>query len=50
VPERAAAKVALPLPHATSSTCQPALSSAASASNSSTGQMQRWLIGLVLPA
>ena len=34
VPERAAANVALPLPHATSSTFQPALRSAASASSS----------------
>ena len=34
VPERAAAKVALPLPHATSSTSQPGFRSAASASDS----------------
>src|SRR5215470_4420520 len=40
VPQRAAAKVALPLPHATSSTSQPALRSAASASSSLASTMR----------
>jgi len=40
VPERAAARVALPLPHATSSTFQPACRSAASASSSLASTMR----------
>ena len=40
VPERAAAKVALPLPHATSSTSHPACRSAASASSSLASTMR----------
>jgi hypothetical protein len=53
VPDRAAAKVALPLPHATSSTSQVTVCTddpgydVDLAIEADTGQMQRWLVGLV---